>query len=105
MKSALFCFRGGGVSSARSPAVLAAACAARPNLVFILSDDVGQGDRWGEGGEGQKTTQEAGGDELPAAWVNVVHRTQTAHHPDPYDPKPSKRDTINYAGPLTDPAR
>jgi hypothetical protein len=30
----------------------------------------------------------------------VVERAQTAHHPDPYDPKPSKRDTINSDGPL-----
>jgi hypothetical protein len=73
----------------------------RPSVSLPDDHDVYQGNLWGEGGEGQKTTQEAGGYELPAAWVNVVHRTQTAHHPDPYDPKPSKRDTINYYGPLT----
>ncbi|MSU23192.1 MAG: twin-arginine translocation pathway signal [Opitutus sp.] len=73
----------------------------RPSISLPDDHDVYQGNLWGEGGEGQKTTQEAGGYELPAAWVNVVHRTQTAHHPDPYDPRPSKRDTINYYGPLT----
>ncbi len=73
----------------------------RPSLSLPDDHDVYQGNLWGEGGEGQKTTQEAGGYELPAEWVNVVHRTQTAHHPDPYDPLPSKRDTINYYGPLT----
>ena len=73
----------------------------RPSVSLPDDHDVYQGNLWGEGGEGQKTTQEAGGYELPAAWVNVVHRTQTAHHPDPYDPLPSKRDTINYYGPLT----
>ena len=70
----------------------------RPSISLPDDHDVYQGNLWGEGGEGQKTTQEAGGYELPAAWVNVVHRTQTAHHPDAYDPKPSKRDTINYYG-------
>lgn len=73
----------------------------RPSISLPDDHDVYQGNLWGEGGEGQKTTQEAGGYELPAAWVNVVHRTQTSHHPDPYDPRPSKRDTINYYGPLT----
>ncbi len=73
----------------------------RPSISLPDDHDVYQGNLWGEGGEGQKTTQEAGGYELPAAWVNVVHRTQTAHHPDPYDPRPSKRDTLNYYGPLT----
>jgi hypothetical protein len=73
----------------------------RPSISLPDDHDVYQGNLWGEGGEGQKTTQEAGGYELPAAWVNVVHRTQTAHHPDAYDPKPSKRDTINYYGPMT----
>lgn len=71
MKSALFCFLGVGVSSALSPAVLAAAPASRPNLVFILSDDVGQGDCWGEGGGGQKTTQEAGGYERGSTWSSA----------------------------------
>jgi hypothetical protein len=73
----------------------------RPSVSLPDDHDVYQGNLWGEGGEGQKTTQEAGGYEMPAAWVNVVHRTQTAHHPDPYDPAPSKRGTINYYGPMT----
>ncbi|MBI5769364.1 MAG: alkaline phosphatase D family protein [Verrucomicrobia bacterium] len=73
----------------------------RPSISLPDDHDVYQGNLWGEGGEGQKTTQEAGGYELPAAWVNVVHRTQTAHHPDPYDPQPAKRGTLNYYGPLT----
>jgi arylsulfatase A len=44
MKPALFCFLGVGVSSALAPAVLAVAPASRPHIIFILSDDVGQGD-------------------------------------------------------------
>ena len=73
----------------------------RPSVSLPDDHDVYQGNLWGEGGDGQKTTQESGGYEMPAAWVNVVHRTQTAHHPDPYDPAPSKRGTINYYGPMT----
>ncbi|MEY2878235.1 MAG: hypothetical protein RLZZ15_615, partial [Verrucomicrobiota bacterium] len=73
----------------------------RPSLSLPDDHDVYQGNIWGEGGAGRVTTQEAGGYDLPAAWVNVVHRTQTSHHPDPYDPTPAKRGTINYYGPLT----
>ena len=73
----------------------------RPSLSLPDDHDVYQGNLWGEGGDGRKTTQEAGGYDLPAEWVNVVHRTQTSHHPDPYDSKPCKRGTMNYYGPLT----
>lgn len=73
----------------------------RPSISLPDDHDVYQGNLWGEAGEGQKTTQEAGGYEMPAAWVNVVHRTQTSHHPDPFDPAPAKRGTLNYYGPLT----
>jgi hypothetical protein len=38
---------------------------------------------------------------MPADWVNVVYRTQTAHHPDAYDPTPGERGIIQYYGPLT----
>ncbi len=73
----------------------------RPSISIPDDHDVYQGNLWGEGGEGQKTTQEAGGYNMSAAWVNVVHRTQTSHHPDPYDTQPAKRGTINYYGPMT----
>ncbi|WP_414662020.1 alkaline phosphatase D family protein [Horticoccus sp. 23ND18S-11] len=73
----------------------------RPSISLPDDHDVYQGNLWGESGEGQVTTQEAGGYNMPAAWVNVVHRTQTAHHPAPYDPAPAKRGTLNYYGPLT----
>ncbi len=73
----------------------------RPSISIPDDHDVYQGNLWGEGGAGRVTTQEAGGYDMPAAWVNVVHRTQTAHHPDPYDPQPARRGTINYYGPLT----
>jgi alkaline phosphatase D len=73
----------------------------RPSVSLPDDHDVYQGNLWGEGGEGRQTTQAAGGYDQPAAWVNVVHRTQTSHHPDPYDPLPAKRGTLNYYGPLT----
>jgi hypothetical protein len=73
----------------------------RPSVSIPDDHDVYQGNLWGEGGDGKQTTQEAGGYDLPAEWVNVVHRTQTSHHPDPYDPTPGKRGTTNYYGPLT----
>ncbi len=51
---------------------------------------------WGEGYEGQ----DRGGYVMPAAWVNAVQRTQTSHHPDPYDPTPVEQDISVYYGPL-----
>jgi alkaline phosphatase D len=63
--------------------------------------DMYQGNLWGEAGDGRKTTQEAGGYDMAPEWVNVVYRTQTAHHPDSYDPAPAKRGTIQYYGPMT----
>jgi phosphodiesterase/alkaline phosphatase D-like protein len=73
----------------------------RPTVSIPDDHDVFQGNLWGESGAGQKTTQEAGGYQMAPEWVNVVHRTQTAHHPDPYDPSPIGRNAIQYYGPLT----
>ena len=73
----------------------------RPSVSLPDDHDVYQGNLWGEGGDGRKTTQEAGGYDMAAEWVNVVYRTQTAHHPDPYDPTAGKRGTLQYYGPLT----
>ncbi len=72
----------------------------RPSLSIPDDHDVYQGNHWGEGGAARKTTQEAGGYEMPAAWLNVVHRTQTAHHPDPFDPAPAKQGLLQYYGDL-----
>ena len=41
-----------------------------------------------------------GGYREPARMVNVVHRTNVAHHPDPYDPTPSLQDISVYYGEL-----
>ncbi len=73
----------------------------RPSISIPDDHDVYQGNIWGEGGAGKQKTQEAGGYALPAAWVNVVHRTQTSHHPDPYDPKPAKQNISVYFGSMT----
>ena len=51
---------------------------------------------WGEGYEGQ----DRGGYVMPAEWVNMVQRTQTSHHPDPYDPAPVEQGIGVYYGPL-----
>jgi alkaline phosphatase D len=63
--------------------------------------DVYQGNLWGECGRAQGATQETGGYTMPAEWVNVVYRSQTAHHPDPVETTPCERGTLQYFGPLT----
>jgi alkaline phosphatase D len=73
----------------------------RPSIALPDDHDVYQGNIWGEGGAPQTTTQEAGGYQNLPEWVNVVHHTQTAHHPLPYDPVPGKQGITHYYGPLT----
>ncbi|HEX8916068.1 MAG TPA: alkaline phosphatase D family protein, partial [Humisphaera sp.] len=72
-----------------------------PSLSLPDDHDVYQGNIWGEGGNARKSTQEAGGYDMDGRWVNVVYRTQTAHHPDPFDPKPAAQGILNYYGPYT----
>ncbi len=73
----------------------------RPSISIPDDHDVYQGNIWGLSGAPQTTTQEAGGYQMDARWVNVVHRTQTSHHPDPYDPTPIQQNISVYYGPLT----
>lgn len=73
----------------------------RPSLCLPDDHDVYQGNIWGEGGAPEKGTQEMGGYEMPAQWVNVVHRTMTSHHADAYDPTPILQDITAYYGPWT----
>ncbi|MCA9072220.1 MAG: twin-arginine translocation pathway signal, partial [Planctomycetaceae bacterium] len=73
----------------------------RPSISIPDDHDAYQGNIWGEGGAGKQRTQEAGGYGMPATWVNVVHRTQTSHHPDPFDPTPIKQNISVYYGPMT----
>jgi len=72
----------------------------RPSVSIPDDHDVYQGNIWGEGGEPRGGTQEMGGYDMPPEWVNVVHRTQTSHHPDPFDASPGKRGISVYFGPL-----
>ncbi|MGH8019345.1 MAG: alkaline phosphatase D family protein [Opitutaceae bacterium] len=73
----------------------------RPSVSLPDDHDVYHGNLWGEGGSEASGSIDAGGYQMPAEWVNAVHRTQTAHHPDACDPSPGERGTINWYGPLT----
>jgi hypothetical protein len=74
----------------------------RPTLVLPDDHDVFQGNIWGEGGatmaDKSKGASSKGGYREPARMVNVVHTTCCAHHPDFYDPSPSKQDISVYFG-------
>ena len=74
----------------------------RPTVCLPDDHDVFQGNIWGEGGAKMKNlsggASSKGGYREPARMVNVVHRTCTSHHPDIYDPAPSKQDISVYFG-------
>lgn len=65
-----------------------------PSVCLPDDHDVYHGNLWGCGGKAAtrsadvKEWQDDGGYKLPAEWVNMVQRTQTAHLPDPFDPTP-----------------
>jgi alkaline phosphatase D len=71
-----------------------------PTVCLPDDHDVFQGNIWGEGGAPMKDLSKGasskGGYREPARMVNVVHRTNTAHHPDPYDANPSLQDISVY---------
>jgi hypothetical protein len=76
----------------------------RPTLCLPDDHDVFQGNLWGEGGK-KMNVEDAGASSnggyiQPARMVNVVHRTNVAHHPDPYDPTPCEQDISVYYGEL-----
>lgn len=73
----------------------------RPSVSIPDDHDVYQGNIWGESGEGKRRTQAMGGYEMYPEWINVVHRTQTSHHPDPHDPTPIRQGISVYHGPMT----
>ncbi|MDP6175594.1 MAG: hypothetical protein QGF09_15620, partial [Rhodospirillales bacterium] len=64
----------------------------RPTICLPDDHDVYQGNIWGAGGRFSEPPgavgQDKGGFTMPAEWVKMVHRTQTSHLPDPYDPTP-----------------
>jgi len=72
----------------------------RPTLCIPDDHDVFQGNIWGEGGAPMNggSTSSQGGYREPPRMVNVVHKTNTGHHPDPYDPTPIKQDISVYYG-------
>lgn len=75
-----------------------------PTLCIPDDHDVFQGNYWGEGGAPMKVTEEdrgassKGGYIQPVKMVNVVHKTNTAHHPDIHDPTAVKQGMSVYYG-------
>ncbi len=74
----------------------------RPTICLADDHDVFQGNVWGEGGAPMDIesggASSNGGYIEPARMVNVVHKTNTSHHPDFYDPTPVKQDISVYYG-------
>ena len=65
----------------------------RPTIVIPDDHDVYHGNIWGAGGRRARkqegmSAQDSGGYKHPPRMVNAVHRTQTAHLPDPIDDAP-----------------
>ena len=64
----------------------------RPSVILPDDHDVYQGNIWGNGGNAITIREHArGGFAMHEDFVNVVMRTQCAHMPRPYDPKPIQR--------------
>lgn len=72
----------------------------RPTLALPDDHDVYQGNIWGQNGRDCKgmVNHAKGGYAMPAKWVNVIQRTQTAHHPDPFDATPIEQGITVYYG-------
>ncbi len=76
----------------------------QPTLCLPDDHDVLQGNLWGQGGAKMENLERdygastLGGYAEPPRMVNVVHRTNTAHHPDPFDPTPSGQGISAYYG-------
>lgn len=72
-----------------------------PTICLPDDHDVFHGNLWGEGGAPYSKESRgpcAGGYHQPARMVNVVHKTNCGHHPDYFDPKPSRQDISVYYG-------
>ncbi|MDI1334539.1 MAG: alkaline phosphatase D family protein [Lacunisphaera sp.] len=76
----------------------------QPTLCLPDDHDVLQGNLWGQGGAKMQNLERdygasiLGGYAEPPRMVNVVHRTNTAHHPDPFDPTPVEQGISSYYG-------
>ena len=61
----------------------------RPCITIPDDHDIGQGNLWGENGKIAKYVEgNDGGYFYSHEYIKMVHRTQTAHLPDPFDPTP-----------------
>ncbi len=71
-----------------------------PCVCMADDHDVFQGNVWGAGGRHAEGVgmagQDSGGYVEPAAWVNMMQRTQTSHLPDPFDPTPVEQNIAVY---------
>jgi PhoD-like phosphatase len=75
-----------------------------PSVCMPDDHDVFHGNLWGCGGKPTDLDkpmvgyggQDSGGYKMPARWVNMVQRTQTAHLPDPFDPSPIEQGITVY---------
>ncbi len=77
----------------------------RQKPVIIIPDDhdVFHGNLWGEGGKAADVSlgygydsQDSGGYKEPPEFVNMVHRAQTGHLPDPFDDTPVAQEISVY---------
>lgn len=74
----------------------------RPVVTIPDDHDVGQANLWGEGGiVADSSAGDSGGYFYPPGYVNMVHRAQTAHLPDPFDPRTVARGISCYYTSLT----
>jgi hypothetical protein len=73
----------------------------RPSVSIPDDHDVYHGNIWGAGGKRAEavnglTAQDSGGYKMSPRFVNAVHRTQTSHLPDPFDPTPVEQGISVY---------
>jgi hypothetical protein len=67
----------------------------RPCVTIPDDHDVYQGNLWGAGGRSAKRDNQ-GGYTMPAEFVRMVERTQTAHLPDPWSTLPLEQGITSY---------
>jgi len=72
----------------------------RPTIALPDDHDVYQGNIWGQSGRdsGGMKGHASGGYAMHPDFVNAVQRTQTAHHPAPFDPTPVEQGIGVYYG-------
>lgn len=69
----------------------------RPTVTIPDDHDIGQGNLWGEGGiVADSPAGDSGGYFYPPEYINMVHRCQTWHLPDPVDPRPVAQNISVY---------